>query len=273
MASIITLTTDFGLADSYVGAMKGVILGINREATIVDVTHGVPPGDVLHGAYVLSTAFSSFPKGTVHVAVVDPGVGTERRGLAIEHEGHVFVGPDNGLFSLVLSPPSRADSGEDGTFEGGLPPGARAVELADSSYHLPDVSATFHGRDVFAPVAAHLSAGVALDRLGPAVISVRYLSLAAPEALEGGSARGVVIHIDIFGNAVTSLRREDLVDEPLSIEIAGRTITGLSATYAEGPDLLALFGSSGLLEIAVRDGSAAALLSLKRGQTVTVRKG
>ena len=273
MASIITLTTDFGLADAYVGVMKGVVLGIDREAVIVDLTHHVPPGDVLHGAYVLSTAFSFFPEGTVHVAVVDPGVGTERRGLAVEHLGHVFVGPDNGLFSLVLSPPSRAGSEEGGTFEGGLPPGARAFELADPGFHLPEVSATFHGRDVFAPVAAHLSTGVALDRLGPAVTSVRYLSLATPEGLAGGTVRGAVIHIDAFGNAITNLRPKDLPDDALAVEIAGRTIAGLSATYAEGPDLLALVGSSGLLEIAVRGGSAAASLGLKRGQTVTVRRG
>ncbi len=271
MASIITLTTDFGLADGYVGAVKGVILGINREAVIVDVAHQVPPGDILHGAYVLSTAWSFFPEGTIHVVVLDPGVGTRRKGLAVAYLGHVFVGPDNGLLSLVLSAPDGQGSGEDSTFDGALPPGARAFELAEARVHLPEVGVTFHGRDVFGPVAAHLSAGVALDQLGPPVTSARYLSLTKPSAQADGTVRGAVIHIDSFGNAITNLRPEHLPDVPLVIEIAGRTIMGLSATFAEGPDLLALVGSSGRLEIAVRDGSAAASLGVERGQSVTVR--
>ncbi len=272
MAPIITLTTDFGLADGYVASMKGVILSILPTAVIVDVSHQVPPQDVLHGAFVLSATHGFFPEGTVHVAVVDPGVGAQRKPIAVSWRGSLFVAPDNGVLSLALAlPPPAARRDPRGPLTGPLPQGARAHELLEARYRLPRVSATFHGRDVFAPAAAHLASGVPLEQMGPALSAVRYLDAPAPSAGPGGAVRGRVIHIDAFGNAVTNLRREDLPGEEVEVRVAGATVQGLARTYADRDGTLALMGSSGYLEIAVNGGSAARVLGLQRGHVVEVR--
>lgn len=190
MAAIVTLTTDFGTRDAYVAAMKGAILGIARSVQLVDVTHEVAPHDVAEGAYALEAAAPYFPPGTVHVGVVDPGVGTARRGLAVVARGQVFVGPDNGLFTPFLG-------GDDWT----------AFELAAPEYRLRAVSRTFHGRDVFAPAAAHVAAGVDPARLGPRVTDPVRLPWPAPRRTGAGVA-GVVVHVDRFGNLVTSIPAE-----------------------------------------------------------------
>src|SRR6267143_317131 len=186
MAPIVTLTTDFGARDSYVAAMKGVILGIAREARLVDVSHEVAAHDITEAALALEAAAPFFPSGTVHLAVVDPGVGTARRGLAVAADGHIFVGPDNGLFTPFL----------DGD-------GWRAFELAEADYRLPEVSRTFHGRDVFAPAAAHVATGVDPSRLGPRLVDP--VRLAWPEVRAvAGAVAGAVVHADRFGNLITS---------------------------------------------------------------------
>ncbi|MCH8191230.1 MAG: SAM-dependent chlorinase/fluorinase [Chloroflexi bacterium] len=274
MSCVITLTTDFGYRDAYVAAMKGAILSIEPSATIVDITHDVPPQDILHGAFVLSAAFSYFPQGTVHVAVVDPGVGTDRLAIGVEWRGHRFVAPDNGVTSLALaagadSPASPAGATHE-PYDGPLPAGAVAHELTDSRYHLADVSSTFHGRDIFAPVAAHLAAGVPLSRMGPALSSVRRLGLASPSVGKDGTVRCAVIHVDGFGNLVTSARREHLSSGACEVEVGGRRVPGLSRSYGDGEGVLALWGSAGYLEVAVKNGNAARTLGVSRGDEVVI---
>jgi S-adenosylmethionine hydrolase len=258
--AIITLTTDFGARDPYVAEMKGAILGIARTAgravQLVDVTHEVARHDVVEGALALEAAAPFFPRDTVHVAVIDPGVGTARRGIAVAARGQVFVGPDNGVLTPFVS----------GTEW-------RAFELAAPEYRLPSVSRTFHGRDVFGPAAAHVAVGVDVRHLGPAVTDP--VRLAWPMARErGGRIEGVVIHVDRFGNLVTSLLAEAVAERlgaGVRVSVAGRAIP-LVRTYGdvERGGLAALAGSGGRLEIAVREGSAAAVLRARRGTRVVV---
>jgi len=261
VAGIVTLTTDFGLRDAYVAEMKGVMLGIARGARqsldLVDVTHEVERHDITEGALALEAAAPFFPSGTVHLAVVDPGVGTARRGLAVAADGHIFVGPDNGLFTPFL----------DGD-------GWRAFELAEADYRLPEVSRTFHGRDVFAPAAAHVATGVDPSRLGPRLVDP--VRLAWPEVRAvAGAVAGAVVHADRFGNLITSIhaRTVEPLDADVVIRVGGREVP-LVGTYADlsvgRPG--ALVGSTGRLEIAVREGNAATLLRARRGTPVMVSR-
>lgn len=245
MRGIITLTTDFGMLDHYVGVMKGVILAINPTATLVDMTHGVPRQDIGHAASLLPGFPGFFPEGTVHLAVVDPRVGTPRRPLVVSALGQSFVGPDNGLFTGIYT----AD------------PGFRAFEIAEGRFMLEPVSATFHGRDIFAPAAAHLTLGVDPALMGPVARSVAMLEVSAP-AREGDAIRGRVVRADAFGNLITDIAAGLLPDgtdtASMVVEVLGRGIRGLSRTYADVPagGLLALVGSGGTLEVSVNCGSA-----------------
>jgi S-adenosylmethionine hydrolase len=266
---IITLLTDFGLEDSYVAEMKGVILSIVPDAALVDITHLIPPQDVVRGALVLAAAFHQFSAGTVHLAVVDPGVGTQRRGIAVRAAGHAFVGPDNGLLQLALERARR------------LPAFQRleAVHLDRPSFWLPDISPTFHGRDVFGPIAAHLARGVPLEEVGTPIESLTELAVPlAPTQAPDGAVMGQVIATDRFGNLTTNVRADLLRNvgaADVVIEVAGRRIKGLNRTYGDGQpgDLLALFGSAGYLEIAVVNGNAKRALGVGVGAEVTVRAG
>jgi len=255
-APIVTLTTDFGTRDAYVAAMKGVILGIAREVRLVDVSHEVAAHDVTEGALALEAAAPFFPAGTVHLAVVDPGVGTARRGLAIVTDGARFVGPDNGLFTPFL--------------EGR---GWHAFELTAAEYRLRAVSRTFHGRDVFAPAAAHLALGVAPERLGPRVEDPVRLHWSSVRATHGAVA-GTVLHVDRFGNLVTSIRVEAFEGfGAINVRLGGRALPFVG-TYGDltTGQAGALVGGSGRLEIAVREGSAAARLRARRGAPVVVSR-
>ncbi|HEY8477475.1 MAG TPA: SAM-dependent chlorinase/fluorinase [Chloroflexota bacterium] len=274
MRRCITFLTDFGLEDHYVGTMKGVVLGINPDAVFVDICHAVGAQDIREGAVLLEAAAPYFPDGTVHVAVVDPGVGTARRAIAIEVGGQYLVGPDNGLLTLAVSALARRVGAVPAQRDGwlALPPTARGVVLDRPSYWLPHVSATFHGRDVFAPVAAHLSRGVGLDALGTPVERIVALALPAPSLTPQG-VRGEVVHVDRFGNLITNLRPDDLPPAPLAVEIAGRRIDRLSRTFQDGAGLIALVGSMDRLEIAVPNGNAAAALGVGVGEPVVVRRG
>lgn len=247
MPRIITLLTDFGTADGYVGEMKGVILTAIPDVMIVDISHALAPQDVDAARLTLARVWRRFPRGTIHVVVVDPGVGTERTALAVESDGRLLVGPDNGVLSPAL-----------------LHPAARAVSLAIP----PDASPTFHGRDVFAPAAAALARGRAVDSLGTPFAGPIVRRTPEPRRIETGHIAGQVILIDRFGNAITNLvgRRDMLV------ELKGQAIP-VVRTYSdvESGAPLALVGSSGLIEIAVRDGSAAAELQLARGDTILTR--
>lgn len=268
MGSVITLLTDFGLADGYVAAMKGVILGINPEVTIVDITHDIPPQDIARAAFVLGTVYRFFPRGTIHMVIVDPGVGTARKAVILHTADYLFVAPDNGVLSYVLKPyAGKCKAGRCRLA------GARAFAITARRFFLKPVSATFHGRDIFAPVAAHLSLGVPPAEFGPPVGSLIVLRLSQPSRMADGSLVGHIVHIDRFGNLVTDISEAYLPARKagVTVEIAGHTIHGLSRTYGTGRGLLALVGSSGHLEIALRDGSAADYLGAKMGDGIKVR--
>ncbi|HSB53361.1 MAG TPA: SAM-dependent chlorinase/fluorinase [Gemmatimonadales bacterium] len=250
---IITLLTDYGTSDSYVAEVKGVLLTRAPGATLIDITHEISPGDVAAAGYILARAWSTFPAGTVHLAVVDPGVGTARAALALRTRKHAFVGPDNGVF-------------------GGVIRGAevQAVQLSTPA----GASATFHGRDVFAPAAASLAMGEDLDRLGPRFSAIpRRLSGAAPH-YEGKTVIGEVIHVDRYGNLVTNLTGE-YVPAYAVLEAESLVIGPLRSTFGdvEKGALLAYIGSGGTVEIAVRDGSASRRLGLGVGGRVKARLG
>ncbi|HWS98905.1 MAG TPA: SAM-dependent chlorinase/fluorinase [Pyrinomonadaceae bacterium] len=259
---LITLLTDFGTADYFVGAMKGVILSINAEAVVVDITHEVAPQDVLEGAFTLGAACVSFPPGTIHVAVVDPGVGSARRGILVAGGGQYFVGPDNGLFSFVYE----------------RDPSARVFHLTNEKYFGPRVSATFHGRDVFAPAAAALSNGVAPEEFGEEIEDFVRLPGLRPRRAGDGTIEAAVIHVDRFGNCVTNLTPAELDEETLAagarLAINGRVITSFRRFFSEETDapgeLFATWGSAGYLEIAAYRASAAGLLDAERGQIIKV---
>jgi S-adenosylmethionine hydrolase len=256
---IITLTTDFGTDDSYVAQMKGVILGINPAATIVDVTHAVAPQNIAAGATVLEDTVDAFPDGTIHLAVVDPGVGSDRELVAVEMGRWRFVAPDNGLLHAVARryPPRRI------------------VRLEKSEYLRNPVSRTFHGRDILAPVAAHWSLDVDASLFGGETSSLATIPL--PRASRSGRlVTGEVARIDRFGNVVTSIG-ESLFDGEdrgqLQVECNGWAIVGLSGCYADAEPgaVIALVGSSGRVELAQRDGSAAAMLNAPVGTPVHIR--
>ena len=254
--AIVTLITDFGTRDGYVGEVKGVLLRRAPDATPVDVTHDIEPGDVEHAAWVLARIWKRFPPGTVHLVVVDPGVGGERRAVAVEHRERWFVGPDNGLISF------------------GVPPGAGEARLLDpDSLGLEPESVTFHGRDLFAPAAAWLAGGGDPVRLGEAIDAPELvrLDLPVPERV-GPAIRGQVVHVDRFGNLITNVPGR-WVSPTALVEVGGEEISGLRSHYAavdEG-DLLALVGSGGMLEVSVRNGSAAVRLGAGRGDAVGIR--
>lgn len=244
--SIVTLLTDFGTADSYVAEVKGRLLSLKHDVVIVDVTHAIPPGDIAGGAFVLGRAWTTFPEHTVHLAVVDPGVGTVRRALAVEAGGHAFVGPDNGL----LEPALRIK-------------GAHAVALRVPQ----DAAATFHGRDVFAPAAAALAGGTAVARLGTAIGDPVRLDIPEPRR-NGAAIVGQVVYVDRFGTLVTNIPG-DRVDPAGTVRVGPNDLV-LRRTFGEAGEgePLALIGSGGMLEIAVRDGRADAALGLSRGAAV-----
>ncbi len=253
MRPVVAFLTDFGLQDHYVGAMKGVVLGIAREAAIVDITHDVPPQDVLAGAMALAASVAYLPTATVVIAVVDPGVGTSRRGLAAEAGGYRFVGPDNGVLSLAL-----------GRFAD-----ARVVALANGQYARPTVSRTFQGRDRFAPAGAWLALGVALDALGPAVDD--WVRVEVPRvSRDGDTLVGQVVRVDRFGNLITNVAAST-IGETGTVAMQGIDVPRVG-TYAAAPrgTLCAVVGSSGHLEIAVSGGNAAAHLGVGPGAIVRV---
>lgn len=255
---IITLLTDFGVSDAFAGVMKGIILDINPDARIVDLTHAVPPQQVLPAALILRSAVPFFPADTIHVAIVDPGVGSERRALVIETVHGLLVGPDNGVLSLAAPLVERH----------------MVRQITNESFFRRPVSQTFHGRDIFAPVAAHLANGVDPQQFGPAVDAI--VELALPPLRRTPTALcGEVIYVDHFGNLVTNIDAEALYSFPVqavSVSINGTQVAGPLTAYAAVPPgtLLAIMGSWGVLEIAVRNGSAAETCAAGPGTPVTV---
>ncbi len=256
---IIALLTDFGLRDHYAGTMKGVALGICPDATLVDISHEVPAHDVLAGALELAASYRYFPAGTVFLVVVDPGVGSSRRGIAAEAGEHRFVAPDNGVLTMALAE---------------TPPG-RAVELTDPRYARPDVSRTFEGRDRFAPAAAWLARGTELAALGRPAGPLTQLDIPRPSVAPGG-IDGEVLRVDRFGNLITNIDRKTIEAigslDALTIAIGSRQVPTIVSTYAEARpgELCALLGSSDRLEIAANGASAANEIAAGRGAAVHV---
>ena len=263
---LLTLTTDFGLDDAYLAAMKGAILSIAPDCRMVDLSHGVAARDVMGAGFVLRGAALYFPPGTVHLAVVDPGVGTDRHPIAARIEGQTFVGPDNGLFSLLLDP--SAGSGQ-------ADPEAVVVLNRPEFWRTPTPSATFHGRDIFAPVAAHLAAGRTLAEVGTPIEDMRRLHWVQPLA-DAEGVQGWVVHIDRFGNAVTNIPGALLAahraERAFKCYVGSAILDGLHRTYADVDEgePVALVGSAGLLEVSVNGGDAAQLLSIQKGSAVNV---
>lgn len=255
---LIALLTDFGLRDHYVGTMKGVMLGICPEASLVDISHEVAPQDVVGAALELSAAYPYFPSGTIFLVVVDPAVGSTRRAIAVEAGGYRFVAPDNGVLSVVLE----------------RSPLSGAVELTASEYARSTISKTFEGRDRFAPAAAWLATGVPLTALGGPAPSLVRIELPSPRATEAG-IDGAVLRVDRFGNLITNIDRATLqkLSGVVTVQIGSHVIPRIVATYAEAQpgELCALVGSSDHLEIAVNGGSAAATVGQGRGAIVQLR--
>ena len=261
MRPVIALLTDFGSADHYAGTMKGVILQICPDVTLVDITHDIPAHDVMAGALELAATFKYFPSGTIFVAVVDPGVGSARRGVAADTGDYRFVAPDNGVLTQVLRET----------------PAKKVVELTERRYARPTVSRTFEGRDRFAPAAAWLAKGTQLAALGRPVAEIQKLDIPLPDAA-GDTIRGVILRVDRFGNLVTNIDRKTVEKfgqgGGIAIDAGGRRIERLVATYAELPadGVGALFGSTDHLELAAPSASAADRLGLARGAGVTVTR-
>lgn len=259
MPVLITLTTDFGLRDPFVGIMKGVILAINAEAQLVDLTHQIKSFDVLEGALALAQSYPHFPPGTIHLVVVDPGVGSARRPIMVSaHQAH-FIGPDNGVFGLVYERESPVE----------------VRHLTAERYFRKPVSQTFHGRDIFAPTAAWLSKRVEPEGFGELITDYVGLQVPKPEKMGPAHLRGAVLHIDKFGNVITNFRPEDLpAGGEFRLTVNQRTVAGLVTSYAAGEpgEVVAIIGSAGFLEIAAPQASAAETLAVRRGMKVDLTK-
>jgi S-adenosyl-L-methionine hydrolase (adenosine-forming) len=261
--AIITLTTDYGTNDHLVGTLKGVILKINPDVTIVDITHNVTPFDLLDGALAIGSAYSYFPAKTIHVVVVDPGVGTERRPLLVSAQNQYFVAPDNGVLSMIYEREKES----------------LVVRHANvEHYYLSPVSKTFHGRDIFAPVASWLTKGWQTPSMGDEISDYKKFSLPRPKAVDG-VVKGAVLRADSFGNLITNFRAEDLPESALkdgniNLQVGTQAVTRLVDTFASGKngEAIAYIGSSGYLEIGVNKANAARTLSLGKGAAVVLAK-
>jgi S-adenosylmethionine hydrolase len=275
MSSIITLTTDFGYDDAYVAAVKGAILSINHEANIIDISHSIKPQNILQAAFILSVAYRYFPKQTIHMAIVDPGVGSERQGIILKTPSAIFVAPDNGILSYIIDDLFSVESDslteqthdlKEIVFKKGL----EAAAITDPRFWRHPVSSTFHGRDIFAPVAAGLSLGISLYEFGEKINSLHVLTIPKPSLDSEGNLVGRVLHVDHFGTLIANIKSNDLPGKDVVIEVAGYCIQGISNYYAQKEGVMAVVGSSGYLEISLRDGSACDFLGVIVGDEIKV---
>jgi len=275
MNSIITLTTDFGYDDAYVAALKGAILSTNPEANIIDISHSIEPQNILQASFILGIAYRYFPKQTIHVAIVDPGVGSERQGVIMKTPSALFVAPDNGILSYIIddlflvenrSLTEHAQGLKEIVFKSGL----EAVTITDPRFWRHPVSPTFHGRDIFAPVAGGLSLGISIYEFGEKIRSLHVLSIPKPTVDPDGNLIGLILHIDHFGTLITNIKNNELPGKDVLIEVAGHRIQGISDHYAQNEGVLAILGSSGYLEVSLRDGSAYDFLGTVVGDEIKV---
>jgi S-adenosyl-L-methionine hydrolase (adenosine-forming) len=256
---VITLLTDFGTADYFAGAVKGALLSVNPLAVIADITHEVPPQDIECGAFTLLASYQSFPPGTIHVAVVDPGVGSARRPIVVEANKQFFVGPDNGIFTYIYD----------------REPSHRTFHITAEKYFRQPASATFHGRDIFAPVAAALSKGGKPECFGSLITDeIRLKNSLNPEVKKNGEVQGRIIHVDRFGNCITNITRE-VFHGGARLLVKGSVIRSFKDFYGDGggKEPFGIWGSAGFLEVSVNGGSAAESLRVKRGDKVVLRQG
>jgi S-adenosylmethionine hydrolase len=257
--SIITLLTDFGIKDPYVASMKGVILNVNPQCTLIDITHHVNPHDFQEGAFLLAKTYSYFPKGTIHLAVVDPGVGGARKPILLVTQNYLFVGPDNGLFTLVAKRESVK----------------QVIDLTNKKYFLPQINTTFHGRDIFAPVAAYLSLGIPSKTFGKKLDHWVKLNFKEP-VVRGKKLFGEILLIDHFGNLISDIDQARFINftkgHPFVIRIGEKAISNIKKGYWEGKkqEAIALFGSGGFLEISINEGNAQRVLKVKKGEPITI---
>lgn len=260
-SGVISLLTDFGNQDAYVGIMKGVIAGINPGVHIIDICHNILPHDIFNGAYLLSTSYKYFPKGTIHVAVIDPGVGGARGIVCVETQDYLFLAPNNGLLSFIARKERLKN----------------IIHITNSKYFLPSPGHTFHGRDIFAPVAAHLSRGIKTRQLGTKMNQLECLDIPEPHFKKPGQLEGQIISIDRFGNLITNITRihvESLAlgQKDREVIIGKKKVFGLSKTYADvsnGKPLI-LIGSAGFLEISVNQGNAQKYFNVDRGSKISI---
>ncbi|MFO7891702.1 MAG: SAM-dependent chlorinase/fluorinase [bacterium] len=253
---MITLLTDFGISDFYVGSMKGVILTINPDIQIVDISHAVSPQNIEEGAFILKQVYHYFPQGTIHVVVIDPGVGSARRIIVLDTQEYIFLAPDNGVLKYIF------DDYTD----------YRVIEVNNSMYYLNNVSTTFHGRDIFAPIAAHLSLGVDIADLGEEISNYIKPEIIKP-VKKGNKITGQVMYIDSFGNCITNISSELLESKKeIQIQIKNLVLWEIKSNYSEVSkgEVLALFGSSGMLEISVNEGNAQEQYAFRVGDRVVV---
>lgn len=257
ISMVIALLTDFGTKDYFVGAMKGAILSVNETAGIIDITHEIAAQDIHSASFTLRACYSDFPKKTIFVAVVDPGVGSNRRAILVETDDYHFIAPDNGLLSFIFDAEKNF----------------RVFELADKKFFARNISRTFHGRDIFAPVAAHLSNGVEPNEFGGEVKDFIRLKTEKPRAVSANKIKAEIVHIDRFGNLITNLEPTDL-PETFTLEIGAKKISRLQKFFAEteAGEVFMIFGSAGFLEIVAFRDSAANLLNAKIGQEILIIK-
>lgn len=259
---IVTLTTDFGTADYFVGAMKGAVLAVDAEARLIDITHEIPAQDIETAAFTFFAAHQTFPAGTIHLVVVDPGVGSKRRAIAAMTEKYFFVAPDNGVLSFVFA----------------AEPSAKVFQITNDRFFRRPVSQTFHGRDVFAPIAGALSRGVAPEELGAEISDYVRFDIEKPKLIDAKTIRAEIFHIDRFGNCLVNIKRDDLpqnfLDNNLQIEANGRAISRMRDFYAEASDegeLFMIFGSIGFLELSAFKDSAAKRLAAEKKTELIVK--
>jgi len=259
---IITFTTDFGTSDPYAGIMKGVVLQANPDARLVDITHDIPAHNIIDGAFTLARTYMYFPEGTIHVAVVDPGVGGGRKNIAVMTDRYFFIGPDNGLFSLVLAKDEEQ---------------REIRHIKNAPFVRDEISDTFHGRDVFAPCAGHLSAGGDFSHVGPLLNS--YVKLVYPKVIrEGNTLKGEVVSIDSFGNMITNITEDMFTSfaggKKVTIFFGAEHFDGISRRYTDVPkgNPLVLFGSSGFLEVSMNEGNAVSYFMAAVRSPITIRK-
>jgi S-adenosylmethionine hydrolase len=258
MSNVIALTTDFGHSDHFVGTVKGVILGIAPRVHLVDSSHEIPPFDLGEGAFTIAQAYRYFPRGTVHVVVVDPGVGTERRPILVEAAGQYFIAPDNGVLSMIYAREKH-----------------KVREITARKYFLSQVSRTFHGRDVFAPCAAHVARGVPAARFGKLIHDYAHLALATPQQVARRNWSGTILKIDRFGNLITNLHFDDfswVADRPFELSVGLEKVRRFTHSFADGGpgELLVVVGSSGYLEVVANQASAAKMLGCGTGSPVEI---